>query len=120
MTKSSPLVANSDLRGPITFRVSRLKRDYIPASQMLSDDDLSLWVQNYVKHAVKFLSEHGYYPVTILYVNGYDDELIGKFSWQSNSQEALRSAIMASYLRPPEQTVQKSLTYLAGDNHGKA
>jgi hypothetical protein len=118
--RSEPIIAyNSFPKGNFCLEVSTLKRDWLPAAEMLSDAALTAYVKAYMRFAIHYLSEKGYQP-NIRLVDGYNDEA-GRFSWQPSTQLVMRNEILSAFLAAnlPAKPEYKSLTYLPG-SHGKA
>lgn len=110
---SHVVLTSSFNKGPYVFVVSDLKRDY--PGVWSSDSQLTGFVKNYMYHAVKFLNNLGYSPVTIKLVSGYSDELVGRFDWQPGTQASMRIKIMASYLQSlqTQRPKTRDLSYLS-------
>jgi hypothetical protein len=83
----------SSANGEISFRVSRMAKDY-PSFGL--DVQLSAYVNAYVAFSRLWLASHGYIP-KIVFCNGYT--VPGAFDWQDN-QAQLRQKITADFLAP--------------------
>jgi hypothetical protein len=93
---------------PIVLRVSKRVSDW-QLGQQLSEDQLKSFIYGYCRHAVKYLSAHGYSP-RIQFVDNYCQP--GAFEWQDD-QASLRIELLSSYLTPSTLKT-KSLNYLSG------
>jgi hypothetical protein len=110
MTRASPVIVNlSNSKGSFSLEVSELKSDY-PSAQWLSDVELTSFVKNYMRFALKYLSELGYQG-SIRIVRGYSDEA-GRFDWSPSAQKSMRTQIMSAYLQSlsPQKAQVRSLT----------
>lgn len=95
-------------KGAYTLRVSNLKIDW--PGNWQSEAQLTAFANGYIKHAIRYLSALGYYPVHVTLCDGYI--ALGGFDWNNDPQRDMRNEIMADYLNPQKPKTH-DLNYLS-------